>query len=365
MCAPSPLLPVFPSPPLPVATPSAMSDWDNEFTVWDQFFWDAPDLPLTPQLPRKKTNRRTMSSNPTPDNNDILRALADQIADGCHTYEATIGIKQNMEAPIRFAMAELKDAEQDVGKKKKTLDDTNTALTTEDDAGAVCITNCRLRLAKVLGQRWNAAWEPTGFPNQSTAVPGTEEERFTLLDDLKAYFTDVPANESADMGATAALCAAAWTTLSDVRQAVADAEAAQTTALNNRTTAEDTLRKRVRGLINELGDLIGDDDPRWEAFGLNIPANPSAPEPVSAVTLEALSNHRMGVSWPYSVRAVRFRVEAQIMGVDTEFQNKGSFKDLEAILKGFTAAQTVKVRIVAGNDGGDAAPSPEGQITVT
>ena len=204
-----------------------------------------------------------------------------------------------------------------------------------------------------------------GFPHQSTAAPDTQDERFTLLDSLKNYFTAVPANESADMGATAALCAAAWTTLSDVRQAVADAEAAQTTALNNRTTAEDTLRKRVRGLINELGDLIGDDDPRWEAFGLNIPANPSAPEPVSAVTLEALSNHRMGVSWPYSVRAVRFRVEAQIMGVDTEFQNKGSFKDLEAILKGFTAAQTVKVRIVAGNDGGDAAPSPEGQITVT
>lgn len=364
MCAPSPLLPVFPSPPLPVATPSAMSDWDNEFTVWDQFFWDAPDLPLTPQLPRKKTNRRTMSSNPTPDNNDILRALADQIADGCHTYEATIGIKQNMEAPIRFAMAELKDAEQDVGKKKKTLDDTNTALTTEDDAGAVCITNCRLRLAKVLGQRWNAAWEPTGFPNQSTAVPGTEEERFTLLDDLKAYFTDVPANESADMGATAALCGAAWTLLSDARQAVANAETAQTTSFNVRAGKAKALRKRVRGLIDELSGLIEDNDPRWEAFGLNIPGNPSTPVPVASVTLEVLSNHRVGCSWPYATRAIRFRVETFIAGVDTEWQNKGSFKDLETILKGFTAGQVVKVRVVAGNDGGDAAPSPEASVTL-
>ena len=38
---------------------------------------------------------------------------------------------------------------------------------------------------------------------------------------------------------------------------------------------------------------------------------------------------------------------------------------LEAILKNFTAAQTVKLRIVAGNDGGDAAPSPEAGVVVT
>ncbi len=63
--------------------------------------------------------------------------------------------------------------------------------------------------------------------------------------------------------------------------------------------------------------------------------------------------------------AIRFRIEAQIVGVDEEFVGKGSYKDLEAILKGFTAGQVVKVRIVSGNDGGDAAPSPEAQITVT
>ncbi len=342
-----------------------MSDWDDPATTWDDFFWDAPDAPVLPPFKHKRTNRRTMSSNPTPDNNDILRALADRIADGCHTHEVAIGIKQNTEAAIRAPIGALTSAELQVGLRKQAVDAAYNALQAADDAGATRLTNCKLRLAQKLGQRWSAAWEPTGFPGQSTAVPQTMDPRFTLLGDLKAYFTAVPANESVDMGATAALCDAAWTALSNARQAVADAESGQTTAMNVRRDAVDLLRKRVRGLINELGDLIADDDPRWEAFGLNIPANPSAPDPVTSVTVAALGNGRIEMSWAYATRALRFRVETFITAVDTEWQAKGSFKDLEAILKGFTAAQVVKVRVIAGNDGGDAAPSPEASVTVT
>jgi hypothetical protein len=306
-----------------------------------------------------------MSSNPTPDNNDILRALADRMADGCHTYEVAIGIKQNTEAAIRAAIATLTTAELQVGLKKQAVNDASTALQAADDAGTETLTGCKLRLAQKLGQRWSAAWEPTGFPNQSTGVPRSADERFTLLGDLKEYFTAVPANESAEMGATAALCLAAWTTFSDARQAAANGDSAQTAAFNTRAAAVDGMRKRVRGLINELGDLIADDDSRWEAFGLSIPANPSAPESVASVTAAPLGTGRIEVAWPYATRAVRFRVETFIVAVDTDWQNKGSFKDLEAILKGFTAGQTVKVRIIAGNDGGDAAPSPEAQVVVT
>lgn len=305
-----------------------------------------------------------MASNATPDNNDILRALADRMADGCHTHEVSIGIAQNTEVKIRAAIATLATAELQVGLKKKAVSDAYKDLQAADAAGETTILNCRLRLAQKLGTRWSADWEPTGFPNQSTGAPDTQDERFTLLDSLKNYFTAVPANASVDMGATAALCLAAWTALSDARQAVADAEQAQTDAFKDRTTAEDGLRRRVRGLIDELGDLIADDDARWEAFGLNIPANPHGPEAVASVTVAALTGHRLEIAWPYAVRATRYRVEAMVVGVDADFVNKASAKDLQVILKGFTAGQVVKVRIVAGNDGGDAGPSPVGEATV-
>ena len=305
-----------------------------------------------------------MSSNATPDNNDILRALADRIADGCHQHEGPIGIKQNTEAVIRAAIAGLAQSELQAGLKKAAVSDAYDALQAADDAGEAVIIACKLRLQKVLGQRWSSAWEPTGFPNQSTAMPNKQDERFTLLDSLKDYFTTVPAHESAEMGATAALCLAAWTTLSNARQAVANAESAQTTAFTNRTTAENALRKRVRGLIDELDGLIALDDPRWEDFGLNIPANPSAPESVTSVTLAPASANRLEVTWPYAVRALRYIIEIFIVGVDTEWRNGGKSKDLAVILKGFTAGQIVKVRVVAVNDGGNAAPCPEAQAVI-
>lgn len=79
----------------------------------------------------------------------------------------------------------------------------------------------------------------------------------------------------------------------------------------------------------------------------------------------ALGGGRIEVGWPYATRAIRYRIETLITGVDTEWQLKWSFHDLEAILKNFTAGQQVKVRVVAGNDGGDAPPSPEASVAVT
>lgn len=342
-----------------------MANWDE--THWDESFWDGPPEPsLYPVAPKtkRKTNRNTMASNPTPDNPDVLRALADRMADGCNEHEATIGILQNTEAAMRAAITGLSNAETQVGLKKNAVSTAYATLLAADEAGLTTLTGCKLCLAAKLGQRWSAAWEPTGFPNQSTAVPDTRDKRFTLLDALKNYFTAVPTHENAGMGATAALCLAAWTTLSDARHGVSAAESAQTTALNTRTATTDALRKRVRGLINELETLIAADDPRWEAFGLNIPANPRAPEPVLNVTAAALGNGRIEASWPYATRATRYRVETFTVGVDTEWQNKASAKDLEVILKGLTAGQVVKVRIIASNDGGDAAPCPEVVVTV-
>jgi hypothetical protein len=36
----------------------------------------------------------------------------------------------------------------------------------------------------------------------------------------------------------------------------------------------DTLRTRMRGLINELANLLPDDDARWYTFSLSAPGDP-------------------------------------------------------------------------------------------
>lgn len=306
-----------------------------------------------------------MASNPSPENNDVLRALADRIADGCHTHEVSIGIKQNTEAAIRAAIAALSTAEGTVDTRKAAVDAAYDTVHAADDAVTTAISHCKLRLQQKLGQRWSAAWEPTGFPNQSLAIPDAEDGRFTLIGDLKNYFAQVPADESADMGATAAACNAAEQAFSTARQGVADAETAKTQAMEGRLAAADALRRRVRGLIGELETLISDDDARWEAFGLNIPGHPTAPEPVASVTVTPTSNHRLEVAWPYATRATRYRVLDKVAGVDTEFKARATVKDLEVILKGYTAGQSVEVQVIAANEGGEAQPSPGTTAVVT
>jgi len=340
--------------------------WDSPTTFWDQFVWDSPDdvTPL-PTRKRKKINRHTMASNPTPDSPDVLRALCVRMAAGCAMHEVALGIKQNTQAVMLAANATLSAAETALGLRKQEVSAAYDALQTADNAGFSMLTDCKLRLAKLYGQRWNANWEPTGFPDGSTAIPDDFATRLTLLDSLKNYFTAKPADESVDMGATAALCLAQWNAINAAQADVDQAESAQTAGFNTRANAVDALRKRVRGLIEELTILLPADDPRWEDFGLNIPANPTAPEPVPAVFASVLGNGRIEVSYEYATRATRYRVETFIVGVDTDWVSKATPKDLEVILKNFTAGQVVKIRVIAFNDGGDANPSPEAQVTVT
>jgi hypothetical protein len=340
--------------------------WDNPLSHWEIGSWDTPIIPPLPvSLKRKKLNRHTMASNPTPDDPDVLRALADRMADGCNQFEVILGIKQNMEAVMRAAINGLSLAETDLGLKKQATANAYVVLQTADDAGHVLLTSCKLRLATKYGQRWSADWEPTGFPDQSTTVPRTQDKRFTLLNALKNYFTVKPADEAADVGVTAAACDAQWSVISTARQGVANAESAQTTSFNARGAAVETLRKRVRGLIDELTLLLAADDARWENFGLNMPANPSTPEPVTSMTASALGSGRIEVGYPYATRATSYRIENFILGVSDDWAGVKIVKDLETILTGYTAGQTVKLRVVARNEGGDAQPCPEVTVVVT
>ena len=342
-------------------------NWDE--SAWDQGTWDSPSPPPLPLLPTKKhkTKHKTMASNPTPDNPDIGRALADRMADGCHLHEVAINIKQNTEVVMRAASLVMKNAQIAVGAAKSNVGAMSDALKLVDESSTTVLTNCRLRLVNLLGQFWSPAWEATLFPNQSTAVPENQGQRLSLLENLAVYFTNNPAKESVDLGATAALCTAAATALSDARQAHGSAKTNQTTKLDERDTALKALRKRIRSLIEELTLLLPDDDARWEDFGLTIPANPSAPEGIASIEVTAPGNGKIHAEWPYSTRMVGTRLMTKRTTgatIDLDFISAGTVDGLEKTLPGFVPGVIVKVKAIPFNDGGDGPSSPEGTVTV-
>ncbi len=64
----------------------------------------------------------------------------------------------------------------------------STAVTVADSNGKAFISSARRVLANNLGETWNQSWTATGFPDNSTAVPGTQAKRQALLLALKNFF---------------------------------------------------------------------------------------------------------------------------------------------------------------------------------
>lgn len=341
-------------------------DWDEGF--WDQGTWDAPTPPpITPTAPqpKRKLNRRIMAANPTPDDDAVLKALAEDLADGCHLHEVTIGIKQNTEATLRAAITALDAAKMARGNAENDVLAKSATRQAADESGTGVLKNCRLRLVKLFGTQFNAQWQTAGWPNGTTAIPNTQDQRFSLLGSLKAYFTATPASESADMDATAAICGAAHTAISDARAAQNTAELTLAGTKDTEKAAVRGLRKRVRGLIEELDTLLAEDDDRYTAFGLNVPATPVAPEGIISLTLTAQGGGKIHAEWPYSTRMGGTRLMKKIVGVDDEFASAGTTEGLEKTLNGFTPGVTVQMKVIPYNDGGDGPESPTQSVVVT
>jgi hypothetical protein len=334
---------------------------------------------LAPASPTPSKNRTTMSaSNETPRIAKVLTALAHDFADGLTTLQAGIGMHHHTATTVRAAMAKLegdpaaapgsnankgsqlvyKDCQDRINSANATM------LTVSDGAVKTLLTAYRKVMEGVHGASFNAGWEAAGFTGASTAVPRSHGDRLALLAAMRAYLTAHAANEvslpqpgGVPLAVTAAAALARHSALSDARQAVNTAQADAALCKGMRDADLDALFDEVSGGIAEVRDLLPADDARWEGLGLNIPANPSPPVAVATFTLVSAGPGKALASWAHARRATHYRVFKKVVGVDADFVQAGSAKDLEFILKDLTAGQTLQVKVLASNDAGDAPPS--------
>lgn len=323
------------------------------------------DDPVVPVITTKQPKGRNyMAGNAVSDNDNEALAMGEDYADGLHILEVALGVTGVTEVKMRAAITLCHTADKDVGDAKKARQAASTALQLVDDTATSFISVTRKVLSGFLGEHWSAAWEPTGFPDQSTAVPRPQEKRLNLCRSLKEYFTANPTQEVAALGVTAALADTNYTALSNGRELLAQKDTDQGVKLKARAGAYDALRKLLRAGITELRRFLADDDDRWHTFNLNAPADPVTPDVVELVTLTPGTTGVVVASWDRARRASRYRPFVQIVGVDEKFVARDPVHDLTVNLNNFTAGQTVKVYIVAANDDGEAQPSPTAQIVV-
>jgi hypothetical protein len=307
-----------------------------------------------------------MASNQLPKPLDDLFTLAEDMADGCDTYEVAIGLKQNLAVDIRADLAATILAQKNYKTALTAKTGFGTAVTVADSNGKTFISSARRVLANNLGENWSNAWTATGFPDLSTAVPGTQAKRQALLKSLDGYFTDNPGYEvsTPKLTVTAAQAGVLFTALSTARSAAGNGNTGAGNLKKLRDAAEANLRTRMSGLIGELGQQLDATDPLWLAFGLNEPGAVNLPDSADGLALVAGPAGTVLAHWSDSARATRYRVFQQVDGVDPIPVNVITTSESNATLPGLPSGKTVKIYIIAADDAGQAAPGETVSIVV-
>jgi hypothetical protein len=309
-----------------------------------------------------------MASNKLKTQRDLLTDQCLDMINGLQNHGGAIGVAQNTEAAMQAVHDAAIAAETAYDQARLAKSARIAELQNADENGALFLRSYRLVLANVFGYKYNTQWGVAGFEGNSTGVPGTVGERATLLLRATQYLAGPIGGSyvNPSMGVTVALATAAYDSVNVAKEEVnnaANAVAATKMALDD---AIDALRIRMRGLIDELGQLLADDDPRWYAFGLNRPADPETPEvPAGLVYTPGPAGSGTGqLDWQDARRAKRYRVWRQAMGIDPDYIVIDTREVSDLPLTGQPVGATEKLRVTAVNDAGESAPSEELEITI-
>jgi len=103
-----------------------------------------------------------------------------------------------------------------------------------------------------------------------------------------------------------------------------------------------------------MGELLADDDPRWDAFGFERPADGEQPGAVETLTVTAGGAGSVYADWGDARRAERYRVWRQIVGVDPEpVIVELTPHDSEVTLTGLPSGKDVMVSVAGVNAAGE------------
>jgi hypothetical protein len=227
-----------------------------------------------------------MATNTIPRTYDPLMSLTTQCIIGAAQVGPGIPLTTNTEAAISGDRTALLNAQSAYKQLAADLKDAYEAYHAKLDQCQLWAVKTRDYLKQYLGNSFNQAWVQAGFHN-SIAVERGDGFLSPLLATQQALFTAHEEWQDAAHEITAAQAQTLYTELANARGAVNATRHSNSSNKETRDTALEAMRIRLTGLCAELRQKIGSYDPRWLAFGLNIPGastTPAVPENVTAVS---------------------------------------------------------------------------------
>jgi hypothetical protein len=304
--------------------------------------------------------------NKLPDPHKALMALAKRMLAGSTTYGAGIGQTHHTYLDLGPKIVDAEGAQFEYKTAAAASATGRTVVETADLNGRAFITSVREHFKPRLGKNPNPAWEPLGFPDDSLAVPESQDDRLEMIQSMNTWLLANPTFQvdTAEFKITATLAKATYDALDGSRIALGDLQEIEGRKEGERDSRVKELRAEMRGMLRELKDLMGPLDSRWLWFGLNQPGAVSGASRVETLVLTSISQGFLA-AWAHAAFAHLYHVEIKIAGVDTEFRRVKTTSDTTCNVPDLPPAATVEVRVLAVNDSGTEAQPSDVKTVVT
>jgi hypothetical protein len=269
-------------------------------------------------------------------------------------YGAAIGLVHNNELNLGLRVSALTLA-------KDQHEQTKVDLATKRAAQRLTLQTCRTFLQvgrdlfkPTLGNEYSEAWDITGFVG-SLRMPRTGEEVQPVLHGFKTFLTANPAMENVSANITAKRAGELHDELLAARWAhnVQGTTVAEAKLVRDEKAKE--LRRSLRGLVDELNQFIEPLDPRWLAFGFNMPGASETPDVPENLHVTLIGNTAAALKWDAAPRAEYYRVWKRVVGVDEELVAVGSPADVDFTIEALPSNAEIEIAVSAVNNGGESA----------
>ena len=337
------------------------------------------DLPLASYItnpPILGLEKNTRSHMKIPHDQDDLETMGFNAAIGCSQLQDVIPLETNRADVTSVDARAYSDARIRFNTADKTVSTAFRNLKLARTPVRAFLMMTVDLLSPTVGKDPNAEWKEIGFSDHSLAVPNGEDQLLPMLRKVKAYLTAHPELALADprFNFTAAR---AGQLLDALQAAVSNdditnnkplglkpAENAAADAMKIRQLAEAALIRRLHGLYGELEQKIDPLSPYWVQFGFDQPGAVARPDPVAALTGEALGGGRVKLSWTGAARSERFQIWMQTEGETGWSLIDRTSGETEKLLENLTVGAKLKFRVRGANATNVGKSSPVWEVTV-
>ena len=298
-----------------------------------------------------------MSSYALPTNSGQLIGLGNKMLGGLTSLGVTLGITQITPAEFAPILATFADQDNAFNAGRSTRQAASDLFQSNAATLTAWLGVVRTVLAGQFGQRWNTAWAQAGFINNTTQIPTKTEDRIALAGRVIAFFTANPSAEVPSMQVTAAQGTALQSATLTAQTALTAATMALSTLSQSWTDAYNALTDEMWSLIKILQATLNDDDPRWLAFGLQMPITSSTPGQPVNLTAHTDNTGALIVACDPVPLATRYRWRMLLVGIESDYVLAASSVDPIGTITGVLPGETAQIIVQAVNGSLQGVPS--------